>query len=185
MVIKNSQGVFCPVFFLLLLFSAVILPAQQASDTQTLLTAVSQLMARREYNGALELFDRLDESVVQNSEVQLLRASILNSAGRFADARAIASGIISREPNNVDALLVLATTAAGEGKDREQRTTLEKVVKLDPGNPKALSDLGYIALRAQSLRIAAGHFDRALAADENYREALVGRAIVYRYTRDP
>ena len=187
MVMKNSQGVFRPVFFFMLVFSAVFSPAQQAGggDTQALLTEVSQLMARREYNAALELFDKIDGSVLQTSEVQLLRASILNSAGRTADARAIASRISSREPKNVDALLVLAGSAAAEGKDRDQRTVLEKVVQIDPKNLKAHSDLGYIALRARSLRIAAGHFDRALAVDENYREALVGRAIVYRYSRDP
>ena len=59
------------------------------------------------------------------------------------------------------------------------------MIKLDPKNLKALSDLGYIALRAQSLRTAAGHFDKALALDGNYREALVGRAIVYRYASEP
>jgi predicted Zn-dependent protease len=117
--------------------------------------------------------------------MMLLRASVLNSAGRTAEARAVVSRVTSREPNNVDALLVLAGSAAIEGKDREQRTLLERVVQLDNRNLKALSDLGYIALRSQSLRVAAGHFDRALAVNESYREALVGRAIVYRYARDP
>ena len=177
---------FRPVFFLLFIFSAVFFPALSAAqsatpmtgNTETLLTGVSELMARREFTAALELFDRLDESVAQKSEIQLLRASVLNSAGRTRDARVIASGIISREPNNVDALLVLASSAAAEGNHREQRTFLERVLRIDPRNLKAMSDLGYIALRSQSLRTAAGHFDRALAIDENYREALVGRAVV-------
>jgi len=164
---------------------AVWAVGQTAGSTQAILTEVSRLVARREYTAALDLFDKLDKSASQTAEIQLLRASVLNSAGRPADARAIATGISSRNPNNIDALLVLAASAAIEGKDREQRTTLEKVIKLDPKNIKALSDLGYIALRAQSLRTAAGHFDKALALDGNYREALVGRAIVYRYANNP
>ena len=159
--------------------------ANADADTQVILAEVSQLMARREYPAALELFDQINKTIIQTPEIQLLRASLLNSAGRPADARAIASGIAARNPNNIDALLVLAASASLEGKDREQRTFLERVIKIDPKNPKALSDLGYIALRAQSLRIAAGHFDKALAVDGDYREALVGRAIVYRYARDP
>jgi tetratricopeptide (TPR) repeat protein len=154
------------------------------TDTQTILTEVSQLMARREYASALELFDQIDKTAIQTPELQLLRASVLNLAGRTAEARTIASGIISRDPDNVDALLVLAVAAALEGKDREQRTFLERVIKVDPKNLKALSDLGYIALRSQSLRTAAGHFDKALEADGDYGEALVGRAIVYRYSQD-
>jgi tetratricopeptide (TPR) repeat protein len=170
---------------LLLFGAAATVFGQTSGDTQTILTEVSRLMARREYSAALDLFEKINQSALQTIEIQLLKASVLNSAGRPAEARAIASGISSRNPNNVDALLVLAASAAVEGKDREQRTFLERAIKIDSKNLKALSDLGYIALRAQSLRTAAGHFDKALEIDGNYREALVGRAIVYRYASDP
>jgi tetratricopeptide (TPR) repeat protein len=177
---------FLSLFFSLImaLGAGFIAAAQAADDTQAILTEVSQLMARREYASALELFDRINRTALLDPELQLIRASILNSAGRTADARSIASGIVSRDPNNVNALLVLAVSAAFEGKDREQRTFLERVIRIDPQNLKALSDLGYIALRSQSLRTAAGHFDKALEADDEYGEALVGRAIVYRYSQD-
>ena len=122
------RGSGCP----LLLALALVLGAVSTADgqttakdnTQAILTEVSQLMARREYTAALELFDKIDKTALQTAEIQLLRASVLNSAGRFAEARAIASGISSRAPNNIDALLVLAASAALEGKDREQRTFL-------------------------------------------------------------
>ncbi|MDR0456572.1 MAG: hypothetical protein LBH20_07830 [Treponema sp.] len=183
------RGPGCPLLLVcaLALGAAVSAVSQTTAknDTQAILTEVSQLMARREYSAALELFDKIDKPVLQTTEIQLLRASVLNSAGRSAEARTIASGISSRSPNNIDALLVLAASAAFEGKDREQRSFLERVIKVDPQNLKALSDLGYIALRAQSLRIAAGHFDKALSIDGNYREALVGRAIVYNYAHEP
>ena len=176
-------------FFLALSLALPFGAAAQADDTATqgIIAEVSVLMARREYAAALELFNRIDEAAMQTPEIQLLQASVLNSAGRTADARAIASRIVSRDPNNVDALLVLAVSAAFENKDREQRTFLERVIRIDPNNLKALSDLGYIALRARpaSLRTAASYFDRALAVDGRYREALVGRAIVYRYANDP
>ena len=161
--------------------------AQTTADgaAQAILAEVSRLMARREYPAALNLFDTISPSVIQTPEVQLLRASLLNSNGRPADARAIAAGIISHDSNNVDALLVLASSAALENKERDQRNYLDRVIRIDPNNLKALSDLGYIALRAQSLRTAAGHFDKALSINADYREALVGRAIVYRYARDP
>jgi len=155
------------------------------ADTDAILDEVSRLMARREYRAALELFDKIDGSVTNTPEIRLLRASILNSAGRASDARAIASEIVSRDPKNTDALLVLAASASLEGREKEQRTLLERVVSIDPKNLNAITDLGYIALRAQSLRVAAGHFDKALAIDGDYMEALVGRAIVYRYARDP
>ena len=97
---------------------AVLAVGQTAGNTQAILTEVSQLVARREYTAALDLFDKLDKTASQTAEIQLLRASVLNSAGRSADARAIATGISSRDPNNINALLVLAASAAIEGKDR-------------------------------------------------------------------
>ncbi|MDR0290945.1 MAG: tetratricopeptide repeat protein, partial [Treponema sp.] len=179
---RSFPGLF---FLMLKLCIAVSAFAQTAGDTQAILVEVSQLMARRDYPAALALFDNINQSSLQTAEIQLLKASVLNSAGRTAEARTIANGIISRNANNIDALLVLAASAAIEGKDREQRTFLERIVRIDPQNTKALSDLGYIALRVQSMRIAAGHFDAALAVDPDHRESMVGRAIVYRYAGDP
>jgi tetratricopeptide (TPR) repeat protein len=174
-----------PLVLVLGLGAAVSVLSQTAGNTQAILTEVSQLMARREYSAALELFDKIDKTALQTVEIQLLKASVLNSAGRAGEARAIAADISNRDPKNVDALLVLSASAALQGKDKEQRTLLERVVKLDPKNLKALSDLGYIALRTPALRTAAGHFDKALAVNGNYQEALVGRAIVYRYANNP
>jgi len=174
--------------FVLLVFmlgAGVFSAGETGEDTEAILIEVSQLISRKEYQAALDLFDKINSSARNTPEIQLLRATILNSAGRAADARAIASGIISHDPKNTDALLVLASSASLEGKEREQRTLLERVLSIDPQNLNAITDLGYIALRAQVLRTAAGHFDKALAINGDYGEALVGRAIVYRYAHEP
>ncbi|MDR2942703.1 MAG: tetratricopeptide repeat protein [Treponema sp.] len=180
---RRAYKLFAALVFML--GAGVFSAAETAEDTEAILTEVSRLMTRREYLSALELFDKMDSSVRHTPEIQLLRASLLNSTGRFADARAIASGIAASDPKNIDALLVLASSASLEGKEREQRTLLERVVSIDPKNLNAITELGYIALRAQSLRTAAAQFEKALAIDGDYREALVGRAVVYRYTNDP
>lgn len=163
--------------------SSIPLPA--SNDARSILTVVAELMARREYPAALALFDRINEEEAQQIEVRLLRASVLNAASRPADARAIAAEIISQSPDNTGALLVLADSAALEGNEREWRSTLDRIIKIDPKNTRALTDLGNLALRSQSLGAAANYFDQALNADSGYGDALVGRAIVYRYNHEP
>jgi len=153
-----------------------------AGNTEAVLTEVSRLMSQREFRAAIELFDEIDEDTV---EIRLIRASVMNSAGRTADARAIASAVVADDPNNVEALKILAASALVEGRDRDQRTFLERILRLEPGNVQAITELGYNSLRARSLRTSAGHFDRALAIDPDYPHALLGRAIVYRYSRNP
>jgi len=171
--------------FVLLVFMLGAGVFSAGEDTEAILTEVSQLISRKEYRAALELFDTISASALQTTEIQLMRASLFNASGRPADARVIASGIVSRDPKNTEALLVLAASASLEGKEKEQRTLLERVVSIDPKNLDAITGLGYIALRAQVLRAASGHFDKALAIDHDYRDALVGRAIVYRYEHEP
>jgi len=173
-----------PLLFVLMFSVGVFSAAQTARSTEAILTEISQLVARREYRAALELFDTISGPATQTPDLQLTRASLFNAMGRPADARAIASGIIAKDPKNTEAMLVLAASASLEGKEREQKNLLERVVSIDSRNLAAITDLGYIALRAQGLRVAAGHFDKALAIDGDYREALVGRAIVHRYARE-
>jgi len=169
---------------LVFMFGAGVFSAAE-TDPEAILAEVSRLMARREHQAALELFDTIGDSLLQTPDLQLTRAALLNAMGRPADARAIASGIIARDPKNTEAMLALASAASLEGKEREQKNMLERVVSIDPKNLIAITGLGYIALRAQVLRSAAGQFDKALAIDGDFREALVGRAIVYRYANEP
>ena len=159
--------------------------AEPEDSTQEIMSQVSQLLAERNYAEALLLFNDIEPSRAETPQIQLIKASIYNSSGQSAQAREIANKILSGQPDNIEALLILSASAAVEGKDREQRTTLERIIKIDPKNVKALCDLGYIAMSGKSLRTAANYFERALAEDNTSGEALIGRAIVYRYAHEP
>ena len=173
-----------PIFLFLILGFGAALFAQE-SDLELILNEVSQRLARRDFSSALELFDRLSPEDAEKTEILIMKASILNSAGKPAEAKKIANAITAKEPDNTGALMIIADAAALEGKDRERRTTLERIIKADPAHTRALNDLANISLGNRSLRTAAGYFDRALSAEPNNGEALVGRATVYRYNREP
>ena len=178
-----GKGFFSQPLFIILLIIAYGSPLF-SQDTQSILNEVAEKLARRDFPAALALFDSLDPGEAEQTEIRIMRASALNSAGRPAEARAIANGIVSREPNNTDALMILADAAALEGKDRDRRNALDRVIKADPKHVRALTDLGNISLGSQSLRAAANYFDQAMAADPVNGEAIVGRAMVYRYNQE-
>ena len=157
----------------------------QENHYEIILNEVIRLLAVRNYSSALALFDNLPPEDANSTEIQLLKAAILNSAGRTADAVQIASRIVSAESGNTEALMVLADAAAIDGRDRDRRNFLERIIAINPGHGRALTDLGNISLGNQNLFAAAGYFDRALAAEPDNGEALVGRAVVFRYQRDP
>jgi tetratricopeptide (TPR) repeat protein len=160
-------------------------PAPELTDTRSILERAAELLGRGDFDGALAHFDKINAEEASAPDIQLLRASVLNSAGRTGEARTITQGILAREPDNPEALLVLSAVEAASGKEREQRAILERIIKVYPDNPEALLELGNIAFRAQSLRTAASYYDRVLRVEPENGEALVGRAMVYRYEKNP
>ena len=157
---------------------------EQMDHLELTFNEVARHLAVRDFSSALELFNSLSPEDAQKTEILIIQAAIMNSAGKSADARRIANAIIANDPDNTDALMVLADVFAVEGRDRDRRTTLERVIRIDPVHTRALNDLGNISLGNRGLRVAAGYFDRALAAEPNNGEALVGRAAVYRYNNE-
>jgi tetratricopeptide (TPR) repeat protein len=162
-------------------------PAPEEDTITSILTRVYALLEEGDYEGALALFDLLEGEDAQNSHTLLLKASILCSAGELSVAGEIVNGILLQEPENTQALLILATLQGAQGKEREQKATLERIIKIDPENVGALIDLGNIAIRGQtrSTTAAAAYFDQALAREPENLEALLGRAGVYRYVKNP
>jgi tetratricopeptide (TPR) repeat protein len=160
-------------------------PALTEPASWPVLNRMAEFLSRGDFDGALALFDQIAPDEAESSGIRLLKASVLGSAGRYAEGRVITEGVMAEEPDNLDALYVLATLEGAAGKEREQRTILERIIKNDPVNTQALIDLGNIALRARSYRTAGSYFDRALAAEPQNLQALLGRAGVYRYNRDP
>jgi len=156
----------------------------QEVNSEVVLTEVAAALSRRDYSSALELFNTLPPDYARKTEIQIMRASIFNAAGRPADAKQIANNILSSERNNTDAIMVLADAAAVENKERERRQHLERVIGINANHTRALNDLGNMNLGNQNLRVAGNYFDRALTADPENGDALVGRAAVYRYSRD-
>jgi tetratricopeptide (TPR) repeat protein len=160
-------------------------PEPERTDAQAILTRVAERLDHGDFDGALALFGRMDREAAETQPIQLLKASVLNSAGKSGEARIIIDEILSREPENTEALYVLSALEAAAGREREQRTILERIVRAEPANVEALVDLGDIAFRGQSLRTAAGYYDRALQVEPENGGALVGRAVVYRYDKNP
>ncbi|MCL1958360.1 MAG: hypothetical protein FWF68_02030, partial [Spirochaetes bacterium] len=126
-------------FFLILGLSPYIWGQQ--NDTEAILARVAAHLARKEYSSALELFDKLPPERRETTDILIMRATILNAAGRTADAKRIANAIVTADSKNTEALMILADSAAIEGKERDRRSFLDKVIALEPNNVRALNDL--------------------------------------------
>lgn len=156
----------------------------ELSHIESILTGVTERLQVQDYTGAIALFENLPAAQRESSAFQLLYASILNSAGRAAEARVIVAKVVAAEPANTEALFVLSSIEAAVGKEREQRILLERILKIDPIHVQALIALGTMSLQSRSWRTGAAYFDRVLDVEPENGDALVGRAQVFRYTQD-
>jgi tetratricopeptide (TPR) repeat protein len=162
-------------------------PAPEGETLEGILTRIFGLLDAGDYDGALALFDGMPEEDREAGGMLLLKASILCSSGRLDEAREITGRVRAREPENTEALLVLATLEGAAGREKEQRAALEAIVKIDAGHVPALVGLGNMAIRGEkrSPSAAGAYFDRALALEPDNLEAILGRAGAYRFAREP
>jgi tetratricopeptide (TPR) repeat protein len=144
---------------------------------------LAALLNAGDIDGAVLLFDELSPDEAALKQNRRLKASVLLSAHRLKDARAIAESLLDEDKTDVESRFVLSNIEGASGKTKEQRLLLEKIVKDDPNHVPALNDLGQIFISSKSLREAASCFDRAFAADPEDMGAILGRANVYRLER--
>ena len=131
----------------------------QENLVEDILNEAAQYLARRDFSSALGLIDKLPPEEAAKTPIRIIYASILNSAGRTADARRIANEIIAADNRNTDALMILADAAAIENKDRERRVLLDRIIVIEPGNVRALNDLGNINIRNKTRLSTTTRFD--------------------------
>jgi tetratricopeptide (TPR) repeat protein len=164
---------------------AVQRPRAEPTDTSSLLLRISQLQAKGDYEGALALFDKIKPQDAEKKEIRLLKASTCLSAGKISEGSSMAKDILAGEPDDVSALLVLAAAEEASGRTKEQKALLERILKLESTNVPALVSMGNLLVRNNTTRLAGPYYDSALAAAPDNGEALLGRAWVYRNSREP
>ncbi len=153
--------------------------------TEDVLKNVSASLAAGNMDAAIAAFDALDAAAAADPSIRLIKASVLASAGKVEDARAIAADVVAKEPNNAEALYVLAAAEGAAGREKERIDLLNRAAAADPRHAPTLAALGATALRAKSYKNAEAYFDKCLAADPVNADALLGKARLRRRADDP
>ena len=134
-------------------------------DSNTKLKLGRALMLRGDREGAKRA---VDESLRQDPDrEQLVRAFELEHTGSPAEAERIYREILSRDPENVDALRLLAGTATSHNQHADAEVLLKRALELAPDYGKALADLIVNQTEQEKLGEALGYARRLIriAAD--------------------
>lgn len=99
---------------------------------------------------------------VQNDK-NFQRALSLHQGGNFAQAKVIYESIIKLEPNNFNAIQLLATILAQQGDFEQSIDMLKSAIKANPQIPELYHNLGFALQGVNNLEEALFNFDKAIS----------------------
>jgi tetratricopeptide (TPR) repeat protein len=105
---------------------------------------------------------RAADALPDNRDVQLKAIRVLLLARRFEDAKARVDVLLTKNPQDVDALLLHANAKAGLRDPAGALAEIEEALKVDPASTNALVNLGAVRMQAGDAKDAETAFRRAI-----------------------
>ncbi|MDE5898687.1 MAG: tetratricopeptide repeat protein [Treponemataceae bacterium] len=131
-------------------------------------------LAEDDIEAALAYFDGLPEQLADDADLEMLRASLLISAGRLDDAGKAVRQLAEKNAGNVEILELNAQLAIASGDKKAQQAALDKLLAADPRNASANIIKGNQYALAKKYKLAAQSYKKALDAEPSNEDALFG-----------
>ena len=136
----------------------------------------------------MERFEQQDKQILQNEPiisktekqshaVQLQEAIALHQQGRLAEAEAQYKAILKVQPQQVDALQLLATIAAQQQSYVEAVELFDQVLEINPLHAVAYSNRGYALRELKRYEEALASYNKALILKPDYADAYYNRGV--------
>lgn len=137
-------------------------PAPPASRQPSVLDEITELNTPESFQRALAVFERegVQERLVP--EERVVYAAVLLSQGRQQEARTQYEKVLSAQPNNPEALRVMALMARAGGNTAQQIGYLERWARAYPQDPRPLAALGWANLEQNRKDQAQRYFEQSL-----------------------
>jgi len=146
--------------------------------------SLTERLRARDFDGALALFGEAPPEEALKPEMRKLRLSILISAGRIDEAREALAALEAEFPEDTDVLYAGAMIATAANDRSGRMAYLNRVIKANPTDSAALTDLGIDLMSRKNYPQAKTHFLKAMSSDPDNVDAMLGLARVYYMTED-
>src|SRR5688572_11976189 len=133
---------------------------------------------------ALREYVRAADLMPTDRDAQAKAGTFMLVVGRFQDAQALAQRMIQRDPNDVQAHILLANALAGLKDTEGAVASFEKAVELDPNRSGTYSELGAVQMVSGNREAAEKAFRKAIEIDPKSANAHMALANYLLATRD-
>lgn len=158
----------------LALTCVVAAPAGNSQEEIRFAETLGKALNEGSVQDALALFEKIPAALKDDVDMLSLKASLLLSAGKEAEAEAVALGLLEKEPSNVDVLALNAMIAKQRGSNSKKSQYLSQILKIEPFNADANIELASEQALKRNYRNARDYYKKALVKDPENEEALFG-----------
>ncbi|MBN1575596.1 MAG: tetratricopeptide repeat protein [Chitinispirillaceae bacterium] len=165
------------------LLEKVVREAKGSIDDDLRMTLADVYIATREYKKAA---DELEEVMKKNKspKVMMKYAETLIAAGKPADALKIAEQIKAKEPENIEAHMMIGKIKVAQKKYNDAIETYKEILYMDQNYAPALCERANVYLLQGKLQWAETFYDRALKADPQNALVYLGLARLAKEKKD-
>lgn len=133
---------------------------------------------------AIELFEAIPEELNGDEDMEMLRASLYVSDGNYAAALDIANNLLNTNPDNTEALELVALLSRASGDNNTYKATAKKILQKDPFNPSVNIMQGEDYALNHKYKLAKESYNKALKSEPDNSDALYGYAQMSYYLND-
>ena len=148
-------------------------PALEFSKTDFILS-IQNCLKTKGVAEALALYDGLPDAYASDADLLLIKASLLVSASKLADAKTVCNGIIAADPSNQDALELLLYIARCQKDTKSENKYIKQLLAADQYNVSANMALGQTSFEGKNYKQARLYYQKALVREEKNEDALFG-----------
>ena len=142
------------------------------------------LLAKGDTKGAIVHFDEIPSSLKNDLELKNLLGALYFSDSQYENAIAIAEEILAVEPENMDALELIAMCNRAKGDKKAYKESTDRILAADPYNPSVNIQKAEEYAVNKKYKMARDSYKKALRGDPENTDALFGYAQMSYYTDD-
>ena len=124
--------------------------------------------------GALASFENLPDALKGNTEIEILRASLLLSTGRTEEAKRAGEALLARDADNIGVLELNMRTALASGDRKKADSLIKRLLASDPNNAAANIALAEQYALKHKFKLANAAYKKALQSESDNIDALFG-----------
>lgn len=146
----------------------------EVSKSTLFVSNLQQVINTKGIPDALLLFDTMDEELKEDFDLMLIKASLLISSSKYAEAKKVVEVLLKKNPGSIDALELNVWIAKGLNDKKAKDAAIKLLLEKDESNPLANIELARSQSESKNYSNAIKYYKKVLMNDATNIDALFG-----------